>query len=179
MQKAAEEKKQRKMQKNLGEGIPRFNEVQCTVPLDSCRGAGASYTTAQKVEASKVKAKDSDNDIFAGAGAFDVNVPLLNRFFCHKAFVSACLRLLESFPGMVPKEIVRKARAEQAAKKEKGDVKQEEDAPPQKAKGSSYFDDAGDEKYRCLAEWFSFLLTALRESMLFIAMLYVLRGLRS
>ncbi|CAE7354850.1 SMU2 [Symbiodinium natans] len=98
MQKAAEEKKQRKMQKNLGEG--------------------ASYTTAQKVEASKVKAKDSDNDIFAGAGAFDVN------------------------------EIVRKARAEQAAKKEKGDVKQEEDAPPQKAKGSSYFDDAGDEKYR-------------------------------
>ena len=39
-----------------------------------CR-AGASYTTAQKIEVSKVKARDSDNDIFAGAGAFDVNVP--------------------------------------------------------------------------------------------------------
>ena len=35
--------------------------------------AGASYATAQKVEASKVKARDSDNDIFSGAGAFDVN----------------------------------------------------------------------------------------------------------
>ena len=36
---------------------------------------GASYTSAQKIEVSKVKARDSDNDIFAGAGAFDVNVP--------------------------------------------------------------------------------------------------------
>lgn len=100
MQKAAEDKKQRKLQKNLG--------------------AGASYTTAQKIEVSKVKARDGDNDIFAGAGAFDVN------------------------------EIVRKARAEQAAKRDNADVKQEKEVSleNEKPKKSSYFDDAGDEKYR-------------------------------
>mmetsp|Transcript_10861 Transcript_10861/g.26010 ORF Transcript_10861/g.26010 Transcript_10861/m.26010 type:complete len:562 (+) Transcript_10861:42-1727(+) len=98
MQKAAEEKKHRKMQKNLG--------------------AGASYATAQKIESSKVKARDTDNDIFAGAGAFDVN------------------------------DIVRKARAEQAAKREKAGIKEEKEEPPAKPAKSSYFDDAGDEKYR-------------------------------
>ena len=48
---------------------------------------------------------------------------------------------------------MRKARAEQAAKREKAGVKEEEEEekqPPQKPKKISYFDDAGDEKYRCL-----------------------------
>eukprot|EP00931_Biecheleriopsis_adriatica_P080029 TRINITY_DN53386_c0_g1_i1.p1 TRINITY_DN53386_c0_g1~~TRINITY_DN53386_c0_g1_i1.p1 ORF type:complete len:556 (+),score=171.06 TRINITY_DN53386_c0_g1_i1:48-1715(+) len=92
MQKAAEERKQRKLQKSLG--------------------AEASYTTAQKI-VPKPKAKDED-DIFGGAGVFDVG------------------------------EIVKKARAEQAAKKAGSKV--EADAPL--AGKSSYFDDAGAEKYK-------------------------------
>ena len=61
--------------------------------------------------------------------------------------------------GLATEEIVRKARAEQAAKRDHAGVKQEEkelSLEKEKPKKSSYFDDAGDEKYRCLA--FSFLL---------------------
>eukprot|EP00913_Durusdinium_trenchii_P025135 g23594.t1 len=115
MQKAAEERKKRK-EKNLA--------------------AGTAYA-AQKVEVSKFKARDSDNDIFSGAGSFDAN------------------------------EFVQKARAEQAAKQgpqslqdakaAKAEAKREKEKDKEKSKErdkakakASYFDDAGDEKYRCL-----------------------------
>ncbi|CAK9078813.1 Suppressor of mec-8 and unc-52 protein homolog 2 (AtSMU-2) (Protein RED-like) (RNA splicing protein SMU2), partial [Durusdinium trenchii] len=113
MQKAAEERKKRK-EKNLA--------------------AGTAYA-AQKVEVSKFKARDSDNDIFSGAGSFDAN------------------------------EFVQKARAEQAAKQgpqslqdakaAKAEAKREKEKDKEKSKErdkakakASYFDDAGDEKYR-------------------------------
>ncbi|CAJ1410885.1 unnamed protein product [Effrenium voratum] len=94
---------------------------------------GSSYTLAQKVDVPKVKARDSD-DIFGGVGKFNVE------------------------------EFVQKARAEQAAKREKLGIKEEvkeeikeEKEEVKKAKKepkagkpakASYFDDAGDEKYR-------------------------------
>ncbi|CAK9009723.1 unnamed protein product [Durusdinium trenchii] len=83
MQKAAEERKKRK-EKNLA--------------------AGTAYA-AQKVEVSKFKARDSDNDIFSGAGSFDAN------------------------------EFVQKARAEQAAKQgpqSLQDAKAAKEVPPKK-----------------------------------------------
>mmetsp|Transcript_98747 Transcript_98747/g.178288 ORF Transcript_98747/g.178288 Transcript_98747/m.178288 type:complete len:594 (-) Transcript_98747:70-1851(-) len=95
---ALEERKNRKLQKEK-------------------MGSQASYTAAQKV-ATKVKAKDVDNDIFGGAGTFDVA------------------------------EVVRKARAEQAAKKAASGVKEEPKKDEKAAAKSSYFDDAGSEKYR-------------------------------
>ena len=53
---------------------------------------------------------------------------------------------------LLSEEIVQKARAEQAAKREKAGIKQEEEQPPPKLKKSSYFDDAGDEKYRRMVQ---------------------------
>lgn len=96
IQRAIEERKQRKQTRELQKNL----------------GKEASYTAAQKI-VPKTKAKDAD-DIFAGAGIFDVS------------------------------EVVRKARAEQAAKRS-GSQEQPEEAPL--AKKSSYFDDAGDAKY--------------------------------
>eukprot|EP00434_Breviolum_minutum_P011558 symbB.v1.2.010193.t1/scaffold664.1/size175145/13 len=112
MLKAAEEKKQRKA-KHLAQSTGAY--------------------APQKVEVAKVKARDSDNDIFSGAGSFDAN------------------------------EFVQKARAEQAAKREKEgikeekvkvEVKKEEEKieKKEKARKKSYFDDAGDEKYRAAPE---------------------------
>ena len=54
--------------------VPFECSLPCPYQVSMCC-TGASYTSAQKIEVSKVKARDSDNDIFAGAGAFDVNVP--------------------------------------------------------------------------------------------------------
>eukprot|EP00438_Fugacium_kawagutii_P029301 Skav208000 [mRNA] locus=scaffold1203:183992:199194:+ [translate_table: standard] len=91
-------------------------------------GVGTGYAM-QKVDTPK--ARDSDNDIFSGAGTFDAN------------------------EARVAEEFVQKARAEQAAKRqkegikeEKVEVKKEEVKEEKKARKASYFDDAGDEKYR-------------------------------
>lgn len=104
MQKAAEMKKKRK-EKQMAQSVSAY--------------------APQKVDVARVKARDSDNDIFSGAGSFDAN------------------------------EFVQKARAEQAAKREKEGIKEEKvklevkkEEKEEKVKKPSYFDDAGDEKYR-------------------------------
>jgi len=95
MQRAIEERKQRKLNKTSG--------------------ADASYAVAQKISV-KHKAKDSDNDIFGGVAAYDIN------------------------------EIVKSAEAHRSASKASNrSSKDKENVKGNKR--SSYFDDAGSEKY--------------------------------
>eukprot|EP00933_Yihiella_yeosuensis_P062462 TRINITY_DN65419_c0_g1_i1.p1 TRINITY_DN65419_c0_g1~~TRINITY_DN65419_c0_g1_i1.p1 ORF type:complete len:570 (-),score=175.24 TRINITY_DN65419_c0_g1_i1:129-1838(-) len=103
IQRALEAKKERKLQKAQG-----------TTSL----GSEASYRAVAQKVVPKHKAKDLNDDIFSGAGVFDVG------------------------------EVVRKARADQAAKKA-GSGK-EPDAPI--ASKGSYFDDAGASKYTTAPE---------------------------
>lgn len=97
MQKAIEERKQRKLNKSSG--------------------AEASYAVAQKISV-KHKAKDSDNDIFGGVAAYDIN------------------------------EIVKSAEAQKRSASKASNRSSKDKENEKGNKRSSYFDDAGAEKYR-------------------------------